>query len=136
MNTKTHTMDVTFRRPFIIGGLEGSQPPGTYQVETYSELLNIQSAVAYRRLSTSIELHDQPAGICRIITIDPSQLEEALRLDALPEAETALSPGTTMAVASPEPREETISRAKRYPWLGKGIHNAVHWKRWIRGARS
>jgi hypothetical protein len=135
MNTKTHTMEVIFRRPFVLGGLEGVQPPGAYQVETYSELLNIQSAVAYRRLSTSIVLHNQPAGICRIVTIDPADLEEALRLDALPEREMAFVGSATTAALQPEPREAPISRWRNdaVEWRSNRVNEAGtgRWQRWI-----
>jgi hypothetical protein len=85
MNTQTLTSEVVFRQPFALSGL-GIQPAGTYTIETYSELLDIPTAVAYRRLSTSIELHAQPAGIIRRATIDPAELEEALRLEAASES--------------------------------------------------
>lgn len=82
MNMLTCVSEVVFRQRFFLNGLDGSQPPGTYRVETYSELLDTSSVVAYRRLSTAIELHSQPAGIIRTATIDPADLEEALRRDA------------------------------------------------------
>lgn len=86
MITHTRLSHVEFRRPFRLTGLDGLQPPGIYTIESYSELLDTISAVVSRRLSTSIELHAQPAGIVRRVTIDPAELETALKKDADEEA--------------------------------------------------
>lgn len=83
MTTMTTTTEVVFRRPFKLRGLDGLQPPGTYRIESYVELLDRPATTAYRRLETSIELHAQPPGITRIATIDPSDLDEALRVDGI-----------------------------------------------------
>ena len=82
-NTRTIRTSVLFRRPFRLGGLNGVQPPGLYTVEAYDHLIDSVSVIAYRRVSTSIELHGQPAGITRTVTIDPEELAMALKQDAI-----------------------------------------------------
>lgn len=84
LNSRTIRKDVEFRRPFILSGLDGPQPPGIYRVETHERLLDTVSVTAYQRVTTSIELHGQAAGIIRTATIDPEELEAALARDALP----------------------------------------------------
>lgn len=129
MNTQTLTTEVVFRRPFLIGGLDGVQSPGTYRIETYSELLDIPSAIAYRRLSTSIELHNQPLGIIRTATIDPAELDEALRQDAAPEA------GPAVAIAPVDTRVSGAdARAAPIPAVSRRA--AVEWHHYVAGGRQ
>lgn len=140
MNTQTVTTERVFRRPFFLSGLEGAQPPGNYRIETYSELLDIPDAVVYRRLTTSIDLHNQPSGIIRRATIDPAELEEALRLDAAPEIET-----TRIATTKPDPRLVVTPPAaapssglfsnQAVAWYGRGASSSGErpglWRQWI-----
>jgi hypothetical protein len=131
MNTQMLTSKVVFRQPFVLSGLDGIQPAGTYKIETYSELLDIPTAVAYRRLSTSIELHSQPAGIIRQATIDPAELEEALRLDAaLEPLPTVVAPmrakhGSLQSTSMESP----VASPKQAKPPASG-HNAVEWHRY------
>lgn len=136
MNTQTLTTEVVFHRSFVLDGLDGTQAPGTYRVGTYSELLDVPSAVAYRRLSTSIELHNQPAGTVRTATIDPANLEEALRLDAeLPVTVMASRPGITPPDVSsssligplPEPRSDSVHGLH----LARGVSSGHRWRQWL-----
>ena len=81
----THT-SVTFVRPFSLPDLEDVQPAGTYLIETVDTLLDGITFLAYRRMSTTIEL---PAiggtGPQRqVIAIDPVELKVALEADAQP----------------------------------------------------
>ena len=136
MNTQTLTTEVVFRRPFVLGGLDGIQPPGSYAVETYSELLDIPNAVAYRRLSTSIELHAQPAGIIRRAIIDPTELGEALRRDSDPEAmpaATVLQPDTCLSQLTP--RRSPTAALAGVKSLMTG-HDAVEWRHHVPSRRS
>ena len=135
MNTQTLTSEVVFRQPFVLSGLDGVQAPGLYKIETYSELLDIPTAVAYRRLSTSIELHAQAAGIIRRATIDPAELEEALRLDAASEPLPAV-------VAPMRARHGTLqstpagSPIPSHTKQTASGHNAVEWHRYTVGGVS
>lgn len=81
---RTTTTTVVFMHPFMLGSGEGPFPAGSYLVETDEELIPGLSFQAYRRIRTTMNV---PAarGIHRVLqtlTIDPTELEEALRLDA------------------------------------------------------
>jgi hypothetical protein len=56
MPERTTSSLVTFLHPFSLAGIDEEQPAGTYTVATVDELLETLSFVAYRRLSTRIEL--------------------------------------------------------------------------------
>jgi len=75
---------VEFVYPFELGGVDGLQPPGTYDVETVEEQLDGLSFVAYRRVSTTIALRaTNMATLSRQLTmIDPADLAAALDKDA------------------------------------------------------
>jgi hypothetical protein len=75
---------VEFLRPFWLPGVDGMQPPGTYDVETIEEQLDGLSFVAYRRLSTTISLRGSTAAtVSRQLTdIDPADLKAALDREA------------------------------------------------------
>ncbi len=74
---------VTFQYPFTLDGVDGRLEAGTYEVETCEELIQGLSFVAYRRISTTIELRMKGYGhgARQVITIDPSDLEDAQRSD-------------------------------------------------------
>ena len=74
---------MTFARPFALAGLEGTQPAGTYSVETDEELLNTVLTPAYRRIATVIYLPASPSepGVARMVTIDPQELDAAWERD-------------------------------------------------------
>jgi hypothetical protein len=86
LNTRTIRTSVVFRRPFFLTGLDGAQPPGIYLVEVHDHRVDSASFVAYRRVSTSIEMHGQPVGITRTTTIDPDELVAALKQDAIDDS--------------------------------------------------
>lgn len=80
---RTSTTTVTFRHPFSVAGIDGTQPAGTYEVETEAELLPGLSFDAYRRISTTIRL-PSPSGEARLdryVQVDPSKLEAAQESD-------------------------------------------------------
>lgn len=83
MTIRTSKETVTFERPFVLCGFDEVLPAGTYRVETDEELLDGISFPAYRRLSTFIYLHPKPghAGRAQTLTIDPSELDAALKRD-------------------------------------------------------
>ncbi len=76
--------NITFDHPFLLAGVQGAQPPGVYEIETVEEQLDGLSFVAYRRLSTTIELRaDRRSSQSRQVTmIDPIDLVAALERDA------------------------------------------------------
>ena len=81
---RTISKTVTFRKPFVLGGLDEALPAGAYTVETDEELLDTVSFTAYRRVLTLIHLPANPGnpGLTRTVTIDPNELDAALTRDA------------------------------------------------------
>jgi hypothetical protein len=83
MFTRTSRVDVVFRRPFIVKGVEGLQPAGTYTVETEEQLLDGLSFPAYRRIWTVITVRANDLGtLMQGIPIDPRDLAAAQVADA------------------------------------------------------
>ena len=76
-------MSVTFSRPFSLVDVDGIQPAGTYRIQTVEVTLDNLSFLAYRRVSTTIELPGVGAGSARrqVVTIDPLELDAALKRD-------------------------------------------------------
>jgi hypothetical protein len=76
-------MSVTFSRPFSLADVDGIQPAGTYRIQTVDVTLDNLSFLAYRRVSTTIELPAVgTAGSRRqVVTIDPLELDAALKKD-------------------------------------------------------
>jgi len=100
MKTRTSDKTVTFRRPFMLAGLDELLPAGDYSVETEEELVEGISYAAFRRTSTLLLLHAE-AGLphlARALTIDPSELEAALERDLARD----LAPGEEPGVALPD----------------------------------
>lgn len=84
MGERTTRTSVEFAYPFRLDGVDGVQPPGTYEIETVEETLDGLSFVAYRRVSTTIALNGSSAAtVSRQLTmIDPAELAVALKRDA------------------------------------------------------
>ena len=90
MAIRTTKTTVTFAQPFVLGDFDEVLPPGTYNVETDEELLEGLSFHAYRRILTLIHLPKKSGhpGLSRTLTIDPNELDAALKRD---EASTTAS---------------------------------------------
>jgi hypothetical protein len=86
MTIRTSKKTVTFRRPFVLGGFDEVLAAGAYIVETDEELLEGISFPAYRRILTLIHLPATPSrpGLTRTLTIDPNELDAALKRDQAP----------------------------------------------------
>lgn len=82
-NTPIQT-SVTFAHPFSLEGVEGTYPPGTYEVTESREQVDGLSFIGYRRTKTTIELPgSNPAYISRqVVEVEPADIEAALSLDA------------------------------------------------------
>ena len=97
MTRRTRSESVTFRRPFILTGIDGVQPPGRYTVETDEELLPTMTSTAYRRLVTWFRLPALPpdarpaSGSTQAVPVDPIELSAALARDATPGWEVAVA---------------------------------------------
>lgn len=82
MFTRTKTRTVHFDRPFALFGLDGLQPAGDYQVQDDEEQIMGISWLAYRRVSTVIEIASGQKT--SLITIDGDELDEAIAQDKSP----------------------------------------------------
>jgi hypothetical protein len=83
MAGRTTRVSVTFTRPFSLGDVDGIQPAGTYRIETLEVTLDNLSFLAYRRVSTTIQLPAVGTASSRrqVVDIDPLELERALQAD-------------------------------------------------------
>lgn len=79
MTTRTARRTVTFVHPFQLDGI-GSQPAGTYEVNTDEESIDSLSFLAYRRVATTIHLRRD--GATQVYAIDPVELDANLLRDA------------------------------------------------------
>lgn len=75
---------VTFSHPFWLEGVEGTFPPGTYEVEEMREAVGGLEFVGYRRTRTTIALPGSNVAYVsrQIVEVDPAELEAALTRDA------------------------------------------------------
>ena len=76
---KTSDKTVTFHRPFCLKGVDRELPPADYRVTTEEELIEGLSFAAYRRVSTVIFVPAPYGGGIEMVTIDPSDLDAALK---------------------------------------------------------
>ena len=90
MHERTTRKSVTFLHPFSLAGVDGKLEAGTYIVETVEELIDGLSFIAFRRVSTTIEIAAKGYGQAarQVIAIDPRDLEAAQELDAEIEIST------------------------------------------------
>ena len=88
MTVRTISKTVAFSRSFSLPGIDGAQPPGTYNVDTDEELLEDISFAAYRRIATWIWLPSAGAGSAQMVLIDPLALETALARDVAPKGDS------------------------------------------------
>ncbi|AWJ85460.1 hypothetical protein TSH58p_17970 (plasmid) [Azospirillum sp. TSH58] len=84
MLARTSRRTVTFSHPFVLSGIDGVQPAGSYTVETDEELVDGLSFPVYRRVATVILLPALAGGttLAQAATIDPLDLERAEQADA------------------------------------------------------
>jgi len=87
MTSQTTRKTVTFRHPFVLSGVDGTQPPGVYDVDTDEESLESLSILGYRRIATFIQVHRD--GNTQVFSIDPEELDAALMRDG---GRTVVSP--------------------------------------------
>jgi hypothetical protein len=73
MAGRTTRMSVTFSRPFSLTDIDGIQPAGTYRIQTIDVTLDNLSFLAFRPVSTTIELPAVGTASSRrqVVTIDP-----------------------------------------------------------------
>jgi hypothetical protein len=73
-------------RPFVLKGLVGVQPSGTYSVETREVHTGFFSFFKAKRTSTCIRVCRNPgiAGVLQMVNINPFDLADAQTRDAAP----------------------------------------------------
>jgi hypothetical protein len=83
MAERTIDTTVTFKHPFILAGLDGPQPAGTYSLETTEEDIPDVSFAAFRRTSTLLRLPAiaRAGGTSEVVPVDPEELSAALAAD-------------------------------------------------------
>ncbi len=83
MTERLERKTVIFAHPFMLKGVEGAFPPGAYPVEVTEEQLDGLSRMAYRRLSTTIELpaSNTACNSRQLVDVEPADLEAALARD-------------------------------------------------------
>ena len=86
MLTRTRDKIWTFRKPFLLKGVERVLPPGDYRVATDEELIEGLSFPAYRRVATMIFIPGLHGTSVEMVTIDPAQFQAALERDAAESA--------------------------------------------------
>ena len=81
---RTTRKNVTFRRPFVLKGIDRTLPAGEYQVITDEELIDGLSFPVYRRVSTMmlIPAQSHAASSIEMVTIDPVALQVVRDRDA------------------------------------------------------
>lgn len=85
MHERTTRKSLVFLHPFSLAGIEEMLEPGTYIVETVEEMIEGLSFVAYRRISTTIEMDVNGLGqrARQVVAIDPVDLQKAQERDAI-----------------------------------------------------
>ena len=94
MTTRSKSVVVKFRRPFILGGFDTVQSAGDYVVDTEEEQIDSISVSAWRRVSTTMRVRAD--GATEFRSIDAEELKEALLRDGAQD-DSALPPSSRMA---------------------------------------
>jgi hypothetical protein len=93
MTTRTTRKIVTFRRPFLLEGVDRTLPAGEYEVVTDEELIEGLSFPVYRRLATMMYVPAQShLGSIEMVTIEPDALRAAQDRDAEAVTQPAAKP--------------------------------------------
>ena len=84
MTTRTTSKAITFVRPFVLTGVDGEQPAGTYEVEIDEALIPGLTFPVYRRVEVRISLPWRTMGAAgmQTVAIDLAELEAAAAEDA------------------------------------------------------
>jgi hypothetical protein len=84
MTSSTIYKTITFAHPFSLEGVEGTYPPGSYEVTESREPVDGLSFIGYRRTKTTIELPGPLAAYVsrEEVEVEPADIEAALERDA------------------------------------------------------
>ena len=92
MDNRCAGTQVSFRRPFMLAGLGGIQPPGTYMVQMQDEAPDSLSFVGWRRTGCTLVFHR--AGAVKYAAVDAQDLREALVRDGDQSTDPPAAPAT------------------------------------------
>lgn len=107
MSTRTTRIDVVFKRPFILDGIDAMLPAGTYAIEAEEESLDTILTDAWRRSQTIMIV--ERAGRTEYVPISQEKLHEALMRDgAQQDPNLLVSPDSSKA-------RRNRARAMRHP---------------------
>jgi hypothetical protein len=83
--TRSRHETVVFKHPFQIAGVARLLPAGAYEVVTDEEMIEGLSFPVFRRVATMMMIPAEAphASAIEMITIDPSDLSDAQRNDAI-----------------------------------------------------
>ncbi|MBR0969851.1 MULTISPECIES: hypothetical protein [Bradyrhizobium] len=83
MPIRTTRTTVSFANPFVLQGLEGSQPAGEYVVLADDEQIEGLSRIAYRRVATLLQTPATSASqlLIQSFSISQTELDAALMKD-------------------------------------------------------
>jgi len=102
MLTRTSHLQVTFRRPFRLAGMDAVAPAGIYKFDLEEERLDTLTVEAWRQ--TAVVLQIAAAGVTEHVTVDPQDLREALERDGDDTVDTG---------AVPDPQRRALLRLRR-----------------------
>ena len=80
MTTRTTRSRVTFAAPFLIRGIHGPVPAGSYDIEIEEKVIEGNAHTVYHRVATI--LYRSTDGVTVSCVIDPADLAAALADDA------------------------------------------------------
>ena len=138
MTIRTTQTTVTFMKPFVLAGLDGEQPAGTYSIETDEERLEGLSFSAYRRVQTLIHLHPKTGNLSltQTMKIDPEALDAALQRDRTPVNIPAIQDGRENTA---EEAEEASQKDADREAMERGEDEGMivrQQRQWTRGAST
>jgi hypothetical protein len=83
MKTRTSQAKVQFLHPFLLSGLDGPQPAGTYRLITDEEELSGLSFITYRTVLAMLQLPalGLPTLSCRMVQISLDDLDACICAD-------------------------------------------------------
>ena len=80
--TRTKRRTLTFKRPFVLNGVERQLPAGAYELVTDEELIEELSFPVYRRVATWIMAPAQNSMTAtEMISVDPAEIAQAHERD-------------------------------------------------------
>lgn len=82
MQTRTRETTWTFRKSFLLKGVDHELPAGSYRVATDEEMIEGLSFPVYRRVATMIFAPGRNRASLEMLSIDPDDLQAAQERDA------------------------------------------------------